>query len=69
MNTRESAPSEEEMEGIKAMFAQFKTYAPQFNGPITAEDSVAAQLAVIERATVESFGGAFVSHHGDKQWL
>lgn len=69
MNTRETAPSDEEMESIKAMVAQFKTYAPHFEGPITAEESVEAQLAVIEKATVESFGGAFVSHHGNKEWL
>lgn len=38
-------------------------------GPISPLESVEAQLKVIERATVENFGGKFVSHFGNKTWL
>lgn len=45
------------------------SYAPHFKGPITPQESVELQMKVIEAATVETMGGAFVSHFGNKQWL
>jgi hypothetical protein len=51
------------------MTAVFADYAPHFAGPIQAEESVKMQLEVLEKATVETSGGAFVSHFGNKQWL
>ena len=69
--TRETPlrPSEEEMEGRKVMGAKFKEYAPHFEGPMMPEESVRMQLEVIDKATVETYGGAFVSQFGNKQWL
>ena len=61
--------SEEEMEGRKAMAGKFKEYAPHFTGPMMPEESVRMQLEVIDKATVETYGGAFVSQFGNKQWL
>jgi hypothetical protein len=50
--------------------AKFKAYAPHFTGPATPEDGIRDVLATIHRATIEDgFGGAFLSHNGDKQWL
>jgi NAD(P)-dependent dehydrogenase (short-subunit alcohol dehydrogenase family) len=70
VDTREGKPmSERAMQGAMAMMAKMKEYAPDFKGPITPETSVEMCLKVIEGATVETLGGAFVSHHGDKQWL
>lgn len=63
------ALSEAEMKGVQAMFAQFADYAPHFKGPITPEQSVAMVTDVIDKATVETMGGQFVSHFGNKQWL
>ena len=49
---------------------KFASYAPNFKGPITPEESVKAMLDVIEKANVNNgFGGAYVSHFGNKQWL
>ncbi|KAK4503202.1 hypothetical protein PRZ48_006630 [Zasmidium cellare] len=62
-------PSQEEIGGGKAMAAQFAEYAPDFKGPITPVQSVKYQLEVVDKATVETFGGSFVSHFGNKQWL
>ena len=69
--TREKAfqPTEEEAKGRKAMGIKFKDYAPHFQGPMKPEESVRMQLEVIDKATVETYGGAFVSHLGNKQWL
>ena len=54
---------------VEAMKAAFKEYSPTFDGPITPKNSVDMVLKVIENATVEKYGGEFVSHYGNKQWL
>ncbi|KAK0908863.1 hypothetical protein LTR91_017222 [Friedmanniomyces endolithicus] len=70
VDTSEGAPmSEQDMAGAQAMGSVFGNYAPHFTGPITAGDSVKMQMDVINKATVETSGGAFVSHFGNKQWL
>ena len=46
------------------------TYAPHFKGPISPEESVRHVRSVWEKASIEGgFGGAFVSHLGNKQWV
>lgn len=70
VDTSEGKPmSEQAIQGAQAMGALFQQYAPDFKGPITPEQSVQMCLEVIEGATVEKDGGAFVSHFGNKQWL
>ena len=70
VDTSEGKPmSEQAIQGAQAMGALFQQYAPDFKGPITTEQSVEMCLKVIEDATVEKDGGAFVSHFGNKQWL
>jgi len=59
----------EELEGFKAMVGMFKAYAPDFEGPISPQQSVDMVLKVTEEASVENSGGQFVSHYGNKQWL
>ncbi|TID20029.1 NAD(P)-binding protein [Venturia nashicola] len=59
----------EELEGFKQMITSFQEYAPNFEGPISPQQSVDMVLKVIEEATVEKSGGSFVSHYGNKQWL
>jgi hypothetical protein len=51
------------------MVASFMKYQPNFGGPITPEQSVELMLKVVEKATVEKYGGSFVSQFGNKQWL
>jgi NAD(P)-dependent dehydrogenase (short-subunit alcohol dehydrogenase family) len=59
----------EEFEGVKPMLEAFTRAKPDFAGPITSQESVDMVLKLAERATVEDFGGAFVSHFGNQQWL
>jgi len=61
--------SEEAQKGVQDMMVAFSKYAPHFAGPITPEASIKAMTAVIDRATVETFGGKAVSHYGDQNWL
>lgn len=56
------------MNGMKAIFQKFAAYYPDFKGPITAAESVAAQKKVIESITLEQTG-SFLSHKGTKEWL
>ncbi|KAH6876624.1 hypothetical protein B0T10DRAFT_552471 [Thelonectria olida] len=60
---------EEHAAGFAEMTRKFALYAPHFKGPATAEESVNDMLTVINKATVETYGGAFVSHKGNKEWL
>jgi NAD(P)-dependent dehydrogenase (short-subunit alcohol dehydrogenase family) len=70
VDTSEGKPmSEEEIQGAQAMGAMFREYAPHFTGPISPGESVEMCLKVIEGARVETHGGGFVSHFGDRQWL
>ena len=47
----------------------FQDYAPNFQGPISPQQSVDMVLKVIDDASVEKNGGDYVSHYGNKQWL
>jgi NAD(P)-dependent dehydrogenase (short-subunit alcohol dehydrogenase family) len=70
VDTSEGKPmSEQAIQGAQAMGALFQEYAPHFKGPISPEQSVEMCLKVIQGATVETSGGDFVSHFGNKQWL
>jgi len=70
VDTSEGKPmTEEEIQGGQAMGGMFQEYAPHFTGPISPSESVDMCLKVIESARVESHGGGFVSHFGNKQWL
>ena len=62
--------SEEEIEGKKVMNEMFKDYAPNFQGPSTADESAASVLAAIYRSSLEGgHGGIFISHNGTRRWL
>ncbi|KAH9946746.1 hypothetical protein B0H21DRAFT_742225 [Amylocystis lapponica] len=69
VNTSTKPPTPEQLEGIIGMVAGFKRAAPAWDGkPITPEQSVTEMLNVIGKLTIED-SGAFVSHHGNKEWL
>ncbi|KFY83068.1 hypothetical protein V500_10188 [Pseudogymnoascus sp. VKM F-4518 (FW-2643)] len=68
VNTKEKAPTPEELSQYAVLFAQFKSYAPDFVGPISPKESVEAQLKVIKKVTMDD-SGKFLSHHGTKTWL
>jgi hypothetical protein len=51
------------------MIAEIKKIAPDFERPLTPEESVKLQLEVIKNVTVKD-SGTLISHHGDnKNWL
>ncbi|KAG0647218.1 Pestheic acid cluster transcriptional regulator 3 [Hyphodiscus hymeniophilus] len=68
VNTRETPPTEQEMQAFKGMMSAFQVIAPHFQGPIQPAESVVAQKKVIENLPFEQ-SGAFLSHWGNKEWL
>ena len=53
----------------QAMMASFQKVAPHWTGPLQPEESVKHMVKVVDGATVESLGGQFISHWGNKEWL
>jgi len=53
---------------MMVLMQKFQVSYPEFKGPITAAESVAAQKKVIEGITLEQTG-MFLSHKGNKEWL
>ncbi|KAJ7723333.1 hypothetical protein DFH07DRAFT_759546 [Mycena maculata] len=68
VDTAVGTRSPEEDEQYKAFWLGFRKVSPNFEGPLTPQISVKTMLEVIDRWTVEETG-AFVSHHGNKEWL
>ncbi|KAE9380097.1 NAD(P)-binding protein [Stipitochalara longipes BDJ] len=65
-------PAVTEVQTKKAgeMLGIFKTYSPQFAGPVKPEAAVKDVLSVLDKASVTSgSAGAFFSHFGNKKWL
>ncbi|KAL4875388.1 hypothetical protein BJY04DRAFT_232668 [Aspergillus karnatakaensis] len=60
----------EELQVLGGFAGKLASYAPDFKGPITPEESVRLVRGVWERASIEGgYGGAFISHLGNKQWV
>ncbi|KAJ7837387.1 hypothetical protein B0H14DRAFT_2362438 [Mycena olivaceomarginata] len=67
VDTSTDATSERTVAENTSLFKAIATI-PNFNGPITPEESVRLQLELLNRWTVEETG-AFVSQHGNKEWI
>lgn len=62
--------NEEQARNLMRMLASFKEYAPHIEGPATPEDCAKDVMSVVNSASLEKgYGGSFLSHHGNKQWL
>lgn len=58
------------MEAMQAFASKMATYAPHFKGPMTVEEAVRINKALWEKVSIDAgYGGAFVSHFGNKQWV
>lgn len=67
---RYSEATPEEMAGLAGFAGNLSSYAPDFQGPITPEQSVQHIRSTWEKASIANgFGGSFVSHFGTKKWV
>ncbi|KAH0841660.1 hypothetical protein AYO21_01106 [Fonsecaea monophora] len=56
--------------GVEGLVQKFLKAAPNFPGPMTPLESVEQVLKVVDSKSVENGdGGAFMSHHGNKNWF
>lgn len=60
----------EQFQGLSGFFGAIAKYAPDFNGPAKVDDAARVNIALWKRVSIEDgYGGAFVSHFGNKQWV
>jgi hypothetical protein len=60
----------EQMEGLKGFMGKLATYAPEFRGGTPVDEAILVIRSTWEKISIESgFGGAFISHLGNKQWV
>lgn len=56
--------------GSEGLFQKFSVAAPDFKGPMSPLDSVEQIMNMLDSKSVANGdGGAFISHHGDKNWM
>jgi hypothetical protein len=49
---------------------KLSTYAPHFKGLSPVDEAIPQIRSTWEKASIDSgYGGAFISHFGNKQWL
>ncbi|KAJ5583048.1 hypothetical protein N7535_001668 [Penicillium sp. DV-2018c] len=69
-NSPGSGATPEELQAFAGFGEKLAKYAPHFKGPIKPEGSVRHLRSTWGKASVEGgFGGAFISHLGNKQWM
>ena len=62
--------NEETLGNMQHMFALFNQLYPNFTERTTPESSVQDMLNVIDKASVaDGYGGTFISHKGNQEWL
>ncbi|KAF2815384.1 putative short chain dehydrogenase [Mytilinidion resinicola] len=60
----------EQVQGLMESMRKFSNYAPHFKGPTPVDEAIRNIRSTWERASIDSgYGGAFISHFGNKQWL
>jgi hypothetical protein len=53
-----------------AFMGKLSAYAPHFKGPTPVDEAISTIRSTWEKIGIDSgYGGAFISHLGNKQWL
>jgi len=69
VDTAQKPRTPAQLEKFKGTVAMLQKVSPHWNGqPLTPEQSVELMLGVIERVTIKD-SGAFISQHGNKEWM
>ncbi|KAJ4380187.1 hypothetical protein N0V86_004496 [Didymella sp. IMI 355093] len=60
----------EQLQGLKGFMEAMSKYAPNFKGFTPVDEAGRVNIATWKRISIqEGYGGAFVSHLGNKQWV
>ncbi|KAI4182144.1 MAG: hypothetical protein LQ346_006648 [Caloplaca aetnensis] len=58
------------VQGLTGLMGKLSTYAPDFKGATPVDEAIPIIRSTWERISIDSgYGGAFISHFGNKQWL
>jgi len=68
LQNEDTKRTEQEEKDYQAEMDVLRQMAPAWPGPMTPAESVKKMMEVIENLGEEN-NGAFLSHHGDKNWL
>ncbi|KAL8898084.1 MAG: hypothetical protein Q9207_006878 [Kuettlingeria erythrocarpa] len=60
----------EQIQGLTGFMGKLATYAPHFKGATPVDEAIPVIRSTWEKASIDGgYGGAFVSHFGNKQWV
>lgn len=60
----------EQFQGLSGFLQAIGKYAPDFKGPAKVDDAARVNIALWKKVSIgDGYGGAFVSHFGNKQWV
>ncbi|KAF3034671.1 hypothetical protein E8E12_003311 [Didymella heteroderae] len=60
----------EQLQGLSEFMQTIAKYAPDFKGPSKVDEAARVNIATWKRISIEDgYGGAFISHFGNKQWV
>jgi hypothetical protein len=58
------------MEGLKGFMGRMAAYAPYFTGATPVHEAIPVIRSTWEKVSIDDgFGGSFISHFGNKQWV
>ncbi|MCJ1473925.1 hypothetical protein MMC13_002581 [Lambiella insularis] len=60
----------EQIQGLMGFMGKLSTYAPHFKGATPVDEAIRTNMSTWEKISIDGgYGGAFISHFGNKQWL
>jgi hypothetical protein len=60
----------EQTQGLMGFMGKISTYAPHFKGATPVDEAIRTIRSTWEKLSIANgYGGAFVSHFGNKQWV
>jgi hypothetical protein len=60
----------EQIQSLVGFMGKISTYAPDFKGASPVDKAIPAIRLTWEKASIDNgYGGAFISHFGNKQWI
>ncbi|EXJ84272.1 hypothetical protein A1O3_04939 [Capronia epimyces CBS 606.96] len=60
----------EQIQGLMKFMGKLATYAPHFKGPTPVDEAIRTIRSTWEKISIDGgYGGAFISHLGNKQWI
>jgi hypothetical protein len=64
------AATPEQIQSLMGFMSKVSTYAPDFKGATPVDEAIPMIRTAWENASIDGgYGGAFVSHFGNKQWI